>query len=127
MSAAERSVFDVFEDIANNIEDIFRSEIRLAKTQIREEIATSKSSVSLVGLGILSAIFAVFFALVAIVCALSYVLPNWAAALLVALGLAACAGIVISAGLRRFKRINSVPKTTGSLKENDQWARRQTR
>ena len=127
MSAAERSVFDVFEDIANNIEGIFRSEIRLAKTQIREEIATSKSSVSLVGLGILSAIFAVFFALVAIVCALSYVLPNWAAALLVALGLAACAGIVISAGLRRFKRINAGPKTTGSLKENDQWARRQTR
>jgi uncharacterized membrane protein YqjE len=127
MSAAERSVFDVFEDIASNIEDIFRSEIRLAKTQIREEIATSKSSVSLVGLGILSAIFAVFFALVAIVCALSYVLPNWAAALLVALGLAVCAGIVISAGLRRFKRINSVPKTTASFKENDQWARQQTR
>jgi uncharacterized membrane protein YqjE len=125
MSAVERSVFEVFQDIASNIQDIVRSEVRLAKTQIREEISTAQSSALLLGIGVLSAIFAVFFALLAILYALSHVLLNWAAALLVALGLAVCAGVVVTSGLRGLKGIKSVRKTIGSLKENDEWAKQQ--
>jgi uncharacterized membrane protein YqjE len=118
MSAAERSVVDVFQDIASNVQDIVRSEVRLAKTEVREDISTAQPSALLLGIGIVSAIFALFFALLAIVYALSYVLLNWGAALLVALGLALCAGIVVATGVRRFKRINATRKTAKSLKEN---------
>jgi uncharacterized membrane protein YqjE len=104
MSDAERNVFDILCDIASNVQGIVRSEFRLATTELREGISASQAGVRLLGIGILSAIFAAFFALLALVYALSHVLLAWAAALLVALGLALCAALMVTAGSRRLKR-----------------------
>ena len=73
------------------------------------------------------AIFSVLFLLLAGVYALSRVLPDWAAALLVAIAIAIVAGITLAAGIRRLKTVEPAPKTTASLKENVQWAKQQTR
>ena len=37
--AEERSVSDVLQDILRNVQDMVRSEIRLAKVEIREEVS----------------------------------------------------------------------------------------
>lgn len=113
MSDAERSVFDILRDIAGNAQDIVRGESRLAKARIRERIGIWKSGLLLLGIGALCGIFAVFFALLALVHALSHVLLTWAAALLVSFGLALCAALVIGAGSRRLKR-------RGPVRKNDQ-------
>ena len=44
MPANERSFADVFQDIVRNIQEIVRSEVRLAKTEIRDEAAKAKSA-----------------------------------------------------------------------------------
>ena len=127
MSAAERSVFDVFRDIASNIQDIVRSEFRVAKTEVREEVRPAKSSALVLGIGTLSAIFAFFFAVLSTVYALSYVLLTWAAALVVALGLALCAGIVVATGLRRLRLTNATRKAAKSFKEKAELVQQQNK
>jgi hypothetical protein len=37
MAVHDRSFADVFQDILHNVQEIVRSEVRLAKTEIREE------------------------------------------------------------------------------------------
>jgi hypothetical protein len=39
MAAGDRSLSDVLQDIIRNVQEIVRSEVRLAKTEIREEAA----------------------------------------------------------------------------------------
>jgi hypothetical protein len=67
------------------------------------------------------------FALVAVVYALSLVMPAWAAAAAVALAVGAIAALCVSTGAKRIKSMRAVPKTTETLKENAEWARQLTR
>jgi hypothetical protein len=78
------------------------------------------------GAGIVFAIYALGFLLLASVYALSIVLAPWLAALLVAAlaGLAAIAFITL--GRERLKQVNHIPdKTIASVKEKVQWANNQ--
>lgn len=128
MATSDRSIAEVLQDILRNLQAIIRSEVRLAKTEVREEIGKAKSAGLLVGAGAVCGLFATFFLLLTIVYALATVLPYWAAALIVTLLLAMGAGIVLSAGLKQFKRVNPVPdKTVESMKENVEWAKQQTK
>ena len=45
--AEERSVSDVFQDILRNLQEMVRSEIRLAKVEIRGEVKRARSVRSL--------------------------------------------------------------------------------
>ncbi len=122
-----RSVADVFQDIVHNIQDMVRAEMRLAKTEVRDEIVEAKSGLLALGIGTLSAMFALFFILLAAVYGLSDVLPPWAASLLVAVGLTLCAALAISLGMKGLKRVRAAPKTIQSLQENVEWAKQPTK
>ena len=126
MPANERSFSDVFQDIVRNIQEIVRSEVRLAKTEIRDEAAKAKSAGLLITVGAVTAIFAALFLLLMIVYVLSRVMPNWAAALIVGVALAIVAGATLSAGVKRFKQIHPTPeRTVETLKENVEWVKQQ--
>jgi uncharacterized membrane protein YqjE len=126
MPSNERSVSDVLQDIVGNIQDIVRSEVRMAKTEVREEIAKATTSAWLVGIGALSGFFGAFFLLLAIVYALSTLVPNWAAALIVTVALSIAASAMLSVGVRRFKQVHPTPdRTIESVKENVEWAKQQ--
>jgi uncharacterized membrane protein YqjE len=127
MPPIERSVADVFQDIVRNLQDIVRAEMRLAKTEVRNEISQVQGGALALGIGVLTSAFALFFVLLAAVYGLSEVVPNWAASLIVAVGLIPCAAVAISAGLKRLKRVRIAPKTIESLKENVEWAKQQTK
>ena len=127
MSSGDRSIAVVLQDIVRNIQDIVRSEVRLAKTELREEVTKARSASVLVGIGALAGIFSVFFFILAAVYALSLVVPDWAAALIVATVIAIVAGVTLGTGLKRFKTVHAAPKTVASLKENVQWAKQQTK
>ena len=118
MSANERSVVDILCDSAGNVEDILRAEIHLFATAIREDIRASQWGVGLIGGGIVSAIFAFFSALVALVYALSAVLSVWAAALLVAFALAICAATMLTAGSRRLRKLTAFMQVKARFKDS---------
>jgi uncharacterized membrane protein YqjE len=128
MAVNERSISDVIQDIIGNIQQIVRSEVRLAKTEIREEAAKAKSAGILTGSGVVAAFFAADFLLLAIVYALATVMPNWAAALIVGGTLAIAGYFTISAGIKQFQRVHPAPeRTVESMKENVQWVQQQTK
>jgi hypothetical protein len=67
------------------------------------------------------------FLLLACVYALGRVMPNWAAALIVAAAVGVAAVVTLGLGLRRVKTIQAAPKTAASLQENVRWAKQQTK
>jgi uncharacterized membrane protein YqjE len=126
MSPAERPVSVVLQELFQNVQDIVRSEVRLAKTEVRAELTKTLSASLLMAVGAASGFFSVLFVLLTVLYALSLVMPAWAAALCVAAGVGIVAAVTIRAGLTRFKTIHAAaPKTVASVKENVEWAKQQ--
>jgi uncharacterized membrane protein YqjE len=123
----DRPISSVLHDIAGNVQHIVRAEMRLAKTELREELGKSRSAAAMLAAGAFMLALSVLFVMVAIVYALSETLEPWAAAAIVAAGLGLIAAVCVGIGIKRFKSVNAVPKTTASLKENVEWARQLTK
>jgi uncharacterized membrane protein YqjE len=127
MVAGIRSIPEILQDVLTNIQDIVRAEVRLAKAELGEELNAARSGGLLIGIGAVAAIFSTLFLLLACVYALARVVPDWAAALIVAAAVGIAAAVTLSLGLKRLKTIRAAPKTAASLKENVQWARQLTK
>jgi membrane protein implicated in regulation of membrane protease activity len=79
-------------------------------------------------MGAVTAFFATFFLLLMIVYALTLVMPNWAAALIVGAALAVAAAVLLTAGVKQFKQIHPTPeRTVETIKENVEWAKQHTK
>jgi hypothetical protein len=99
-----RPVTTVLADIVKNIQDIVRSEIRLAITEVAERISRAKQAGVLIVMGACFGFIALFFALFSVVLALATVMTEWAAALIVAAATAITAGVLISSGQKRLQQ-----------------------
>jgi uncharacterized membrane protein YqjE len=123
-----RSMTDLLQDIIADIQEIVRSEFRLAKAEIQEETAKVARSGIPLTVGLLLGLYALGFILLAAVHALSLVVDAWLAALIVGFGVGVISLILISVGRNRLKGVKVVPgKTIGTVKENMQWAKHQIR
>jgi uncharacterized membrane protein YqjE len=127
MAAGIRSIPEILQDVLTNIQDIVRAEVRLAKAELGEELNRARSGGLLIGVGAVAAIFSTLFLLLACVYALVLVVPNWAAALIVAAAVGVAAAVTLGLGLKRLKTIQAAPKTSASLKENVRWAKQLTK
>lgn len=120
----ERSVPDVLQDIAGNIQNIFRAELQLAKTEIRDEAVTASTSAAMLAVGAILAAYALALLLVALVVGLSRHMPMWSAALCVSAFLAVTAALLFHRGLAGMKRVTaSTERLLPSFKENVPWAK----
>ncbi len=127
MAAGIRSIPEILQDVLTNIQDIVRAEVRLAKAELGDELNRARSGGLLMGVGAVAAIFSTLFLLLACVYALGRVVPNWAAALIVAAAVGVAAAVTLSLGLKRLKTIQAAPKTAASLQENVRWAKQLTK
>jgi uncharacterized membrane protein YqjE len=119
-----RSLTDVLVDIGRNIEDILHYEIRLAQSEVRERLISAQSAGMLVAIGLVGGVLSAFFLLLCLLYALRPLMPAWAAALAIAVGLAVIAAIALKVGMQRLRTSQVLRNTTGeSEKENLGWAR----
>ncbi|HYJ93638.1 MAG TPA: phage holin family protein [Vicinamibacterales bacterium] len=126
--ATDRSVADVLQDILHNVQDILRSEVRLAKAEIRQEATQAATAALWMTIGVVGLLSAWMFLLWTAVYALATVLPLWAATLVIAVAVACAGGMVLTAGLRRFTRMKPMPeRTIESLQENLEWMKQPTK
>jgi len=124
----ERSAADVLKDIVGNVQEIIRSEVRLAKAETTAEVGKAKSSVALLGAGAVCALFGATFTLLAAVYALSLVMAAWLAALIVGAVMAIAGAVLLSRGLDEWKKVNPKPeRTIETVKENVEWMKNQTK
>jgi len=128
LETEERSVTQILQDIFTNVQEIIRSEMRLAKTEIGEETSKALRAVAVLGAGLILGIYALGFLLLSAAYALAAVLPDWLGPLLVGLIVAVIATALIVIGRNRMKNVSPVPqKTIASVKEDAQWVKDQTK
>jgi uncharacterized membrane protein YqjE len=121
-----RSVPEILEDIASNLTRIVQAEFRLAKSELKEGVEKVAGPGGTLGAGVALAIYGLGFLLLAAAYALSLVVADWLATLIVGGVLAVAAGILISVGGTKLKRVNLTPdKTIRTLEENVRWAKQQ--
>ena len=124
----QRSVPEVLQDIIGNLQEIIRSEFRLAKTELKEEASRAAKPVATFGAGLVLGLYGIGFLLLASVYALSMVMAGWLAALIVGAILAVLAMVLISSSSKRLKHVNPTPnKTLRTIEENVQWAKHPTK
>jgi len=124
----QRTVPEVLQDIVGNLQDIIRSEFRLAKTELREEAVRAAKPAATFAAGLALGFYGTGFLFLAAVYGLSTVMPGWLAALSVGAVLAIIAAALLSSSRKKLKRVNPTPdKTIQSLEENIQWTKHPTK
>ena len=123
----ERSVLDIVDDIFGNVQDIVRSEIRLVKAEVGDELRKAKFAAVGLGIALLATVFTVLFLLLASMSALTLIMSTWGAALCVALAMAVLSLIAFVITGRHGRRRDIAPRTAGGIKENLEWAKESIR
>lgn len=124
----DRSIAAVFQDILRNVQEIVRSEVRLAKAEVRDEASKALSSTAWLVGGAVAGQLALLFALWTITYALALVIPMWAAALAVSGVMAVVAAVLLKVGFRRFALVHTEPeRTVATIKENVAWVRQSSK
>lgn len=121
-----RSLGDIVGSITTDLTTLFRQEVDLAKTELRQEASKAGQGVGmLAGAGVTGLLMVLFLSWT-----LLWLLDNWMARELAALIVAVLWGIVtavlVSIGRTKLREANpQLPQTQQSLKEDAAWARAQ--
>lgn len=123
---SDRSIADVLKDIFSNVQEMVRSEIRLARAEMREEVSSTLSSAQMLAIGGVLGLFALGFILVAITQGLAMVMPAWAASLVMGIVLGLIGTALLMTG-KQHLRAPTPNKTIENVKENVEWMKNQTK
>jgi F0F1-type ATP synthase assembly protein I len=116
--APDRSLGELFAEMATEMGDLVRTEIELAKTETKEEVTKAgKAGGMFAGAG-LEAYFMLLFLSVALAYLLDAVMARPLAFLIVALLHGIVAYVLYSKGRAQMKQVQPIPQTVGSIKEN---------
>jgi len=128
-SKEDRSLGELFSDLARESSTLLRQEVQLAKTELSQKASQVGRDVASLAIGGLIA-YAGLLALVAalIIGLASAGLPWWLAALLVGIVVVGIGYGLIQRGLTALKREDLAPRQTiESLQEDARWAKEQVR
>ena len=128
MPSDSRSIKQILQDIVNHVSDIMRSEVRLAQTEIRQDVTHYAKTSAFIGVAGVLTLYAVGFVLLSVVYALRDVMPSWLAALVVGVTVGAVAALMYRTGRKKLAQATLRPdKTIQTLEENVTWFKRQTK
>jgi UDP-N-acetylmuramyl pentapeptide phosphotransferase/UDP-N-acetylglucosamine-1-phosphate transferase len=128
-SKDDRSLGELFADLARESSTLLRQEVQLAKTELSQKASALSGDVASMAIGGLVAYAGVLAIIAAVIIGLAAAgLPWWVAALLVGLIVAGIGYGLIQRGLTALKREDLTPRRTiESLQEDAQWAKEQVR
>ncbi len=122
----QRTVPELLGNIVDNIQQIIRSEFRLAKAELQEKASRASKPATKLGAGFLLGLYGLGFLMLAAVYALSMVMAAGLAALIVGGVLALVSVALVTSGIKKLKALNPAPeRTIQTLEENVQWAKDQ--
>jgi len=122
-----RTTADLLQAVVGDVQDIIRSEIRLAKAELKEESSKAVKAGAMFAGGGLMALFGLALLMTACVAALAMAMPVWAAAAVMCVLCFAIGGTLYVMGRSRAKDVHAAPKTISTVKEDIQWAKNQMR
>ena len=127
--ADNRSLGELFGDLARETSTLVRQEVELAKTEMTTKATRVGKDIGFLAVGG-AVLYAGFLAiLAAIAVGLGQLgVPWWLAALLVGVVVLGVGAYLVMSGLAALKRENLAPqRTIATLKEDAEWARAQTK
>jgi uncharacterized membrane protein YqjE len=124
---AERSFGELVGELSSDLSRLVRKEIELAKVETKEELSKAGQGAGMLGGAGIAAWLTLLFLSLALMFALANVMDIGWAALIVAVLWAIVAGALAALGRSRLRQATPpLQETKETLKEDAQWARRQT-
>jgi len=124
---AETSIGELIGDISNDLSQLFRQEIELAKAEIKQEATKAGKAAGMLGGAGFAGYLAVVLLSFALVFGLANVMDAGWAALIVAVIWAVIGAVLYATGRKRLKTVDPVPRrTVDTLKEDAQWLKNPT-
>ena len=122
----DRSIGELFSELANETGLLIRQEIALAKVELSQKATRVGRNVGYLVLGGAVAYAALLALLAAIIILLANFMSAWIAALIVAVVIGIIGAVLISKALADLKKTDVAPRqTVETLKEDAQWAKQQ--
>jgi hypothetical protein len=123
-AATDRSLGELVSEATRELSTLFRTEVELAKLELRHEVSKAGKGAGLLGAAGVLAWFAVALLSAAIAFGLVELgLSAWQATLAVGIGYAVGAVILALLGKRRFATVQPPHRTIETLREDVAWAR----
>ena len=122
----ERSLGELFSDLATDTSNLVKQEVALAQTELTQKAVKVGKNVGYLVVGGAVGYAAVLCFIAALVIGLSYLVPAWAAALIVGVVVAVAAVVLILSAISALKRTGITPtQTVETIKEDAQWLKDQ--
>ncbi len=122
----ERSLGDLFSELASETSTLVRQEVALAQTELTQKATSVGKNVGFLVVGGAVGYAALLAILAAAIIGLANFLPWWAAALIVGVAVGIVAFLLISPALKALKETSLTPnQTVETLKEDAEWLKNQ--
>lgn len=123
-----RSLGELFAELAQETSTLVRQEVNLAKTEVSQKASRAGKHIGTLAAGGAVAYAGLLAILAGVIVLLDDVMPLWLSAILVGLVVALVGYFLVRRGLDALKREDLAPRQTiETLKEDQQWAKDQTR
>ena len=128
-SKQDRSLGELFADLAKETSELVRQEVQLAKTEMGQKASNVAKDIGFLAVGGAVAYAGVLALGAALIIGLAQLgLPWWLSALLVGLVVAGIGYFLVQKGLNALKHQDLVPgQTIETIKGDVEWAKEQTR
>jgi xanthine/uracil permease len=124
----ERSIGELFSQLANDTTTLVRQEVRLAKVELGQKATQAGKQIGLIALGG-AVTYAGFLAIItALIALLAQYMSVWLSALIVGVVVAGIGYFLSRREIVALKQLDMTPKATvATLKEDQEWAKGQLR
>ena len=124
----ERSIGDLFAELAAETSTLVRQEVQLAKTEVTQKISSAGKDAGFIGAGGALAYAGLLAIIAAVVIGLGQLIPMWVSALIVGLLVVGAGYFLIQRGLNGLKHLDPTPRQTiQTIKEDVEMVKEQTR
>ncbi len=124
---ADKSLGELLSQLTEDFGDLVSTQVELAKTEIKEEVARAGRGAGMVGGSALAGYLALLLLSFAAAWGLAAVMPTGWAFCIVGFVWGIVAAVLFSSGRKQLNAVQPVPPNTKqSLKEDVAWARQQT-
>ena len=123
---ADKSLGELVSQVSSDFSELVSTQLELAKTEIKEEVARAGKGAGMLTGGGLAAYLAIVLLSFAAAWGLSEAMPTGFAFLIVGVVWAAVAGALVMSGRNQLRSVHPVPEQTKqTIKEDVQWLKQQ--
>jgi uncharacterized membrane protein YjjP (DUF1212 family) len=121
-SPPDQNLSALLAGIVNDVQDLFRQQVALVKTEVREDLKKTKEAAIPLAIGLWLAVLGSFMLCITVALVLALVLPYWASFAIVGAAVTLVGAGLVYAGKKKFESFNPLPdESAEALKENLEW------